>query len=113
MFGVSFQMTLVNLSNYNIVDVLMTHMPPFNVLDLAWDRSQKSKDNCEYCSQSHLNYRHWGCYDLFCRVMEVKPKLHLFGHVHDEVGFKQINDIVFCNSAMDLAKKAHVLSLYE
>jgi Icc-related predicted phosphoesterase len=44
--------------------------------------------------------------------MEVKPKIHLFGHVHDEVGSKQINDVIFCNSAMDIAKKANVLTIH-
>eukprot|EP01080_Neovahlkampfia_damariscottae_P006691 gene6691-10856_t len=92
-------------------DVLMTHMPPFNVFDLAWDLSQTSDLICQYCNESHKKFRHWGSYDLYQKVVqEIKPKLHLFGHVHDEIGIKKINETYFCNSAMDIEQKAHVFT---
>ena len=92
-------------------DVLMTHLPPFNVLDLAWDLSQTSKDICVHCKEEHVKFRHWGCPDLYNKVInDVKPKLHLFGHVHDEVGIKKIDKTYFCNSAMDIEQKPHVFT---
>lgn len=44
-------------------DVLLTHQPPLGILD----------------EQDGINY---GDYSLYKRVMEVKPKYHLFGHLH-------------------------------
>ena len=39
----------------------------------------------------------------------IKPKIHLFGHVHDEVGYQmdEKNNVLFVNSAMDIYNKAH------
>ena len=44
-------------------DVLLTHQPPLGILD----------------EQDGINY---GDYTLFKRVMDVRPKCHLFGHLH-------------------------------
>lgn len=30
--------------------------------------------------------RHVGCADLLARVRQVKPRLHLFGHIHQDPG---------------------------
>lgn len=39
------------------VDILMTHMPPHNVLDLAFDPGSKAKDNpCSLCHETHRRY---------------------------------------------------------
>eukprot|EP01006_Ploeotia_vitrea_P044265 TRINITY_DN66820_c9_g3_i1.p1 TRINITY_DN66820_c9_g3~~TRINITY_DN66820_c9_g3_i1.p1 ORF type:complete len:324 (-),score=153.84 TRINITY_DN66820_c9_g3_i1:36-1007(-) len=66
-------------------DVLVTHMPPFNILDLTY------------------NSKHWGCVDLREHVLKrVKPRYHLFGHVHDSPGFGRMKgypDTVFMNAA--------------
>ena len=56
-------------------DILVTHTPPKGVLDLSEDREGK----LEMC----------GCKALLKRVMVVKPKLHLFGHLH--TGHELIN----------------------
>ena len=45
------------------MDVLLTHQPPLGILD----------------EQDGINY---GDYTLFKRVMDVRPKCHLFGHLH-------------------------------
>ena len=44
-------------------DVLLTHQPPLGILD----------------EQDGINY---GDYTLYKRVMDVRPKYHLFGHLH-------------------------------
>ena len=45
-------------------DVLLTHQPPLGILD----------------EQDGINY---GDYTLYKRVMDVRPKCHLFGHLHN------------------------------
>lgn len=57
------------------VDVLITHSPPYGILD-----SIPSKKNL-------------GSKSLLERVYEIKPKYHIFGHIHDSYG-KQINNTI-------------------
>lgn len=53
------------------VDVLVTHGPPHGFGDrVVWKDQQ----------------RRVGCADLLARVREVKPRLHLFGHIHQDPG---------------------------
>lgn len=63
------------------VDVLITHEPPVMILD---------ESDCT----------HWGNVLLRARVFQVKPKLHLFGHVHKANGTTTANGIIFSNAAM-------------
>ncbi len=53
------------------VDVLVTHGPPLGF----GDRIQLNGEE-----------RHVGCADLLTRVRQVKPRLHLFGHIHQDPG---------------------------
>lgn len=57
----------------NDVDFLITHGPPYNILDSTIDRDHKIQNV--------------GCKNLLTRVLEKQPKYHIFGHVHDEFGF--------------------------
>jgi len=61
------------------VDVLITHGPP----DGFGDRSS-------------VNGR-TGCADLRARVAEVAPRLHLFGHIHEDGGLWRDGVTVFAN----------------
>jgi hypothetical protein len=54
-------------------DILVTHGPPKGVLDITRDRDS-----------GHLIQV--GCSALRKRVRAIKPKLHVFGHIHDERG---------------------------
>lgn len=54
------------------VDVLITHGPPFGVLDRV-KKHKKNGDN-----------EHAGCADLLEIVERYKPKLHCFGHLHQD-----------------------------
>jgi Icc-related predicted phosphoesterase len=66
-------------------DVLITHGPPQRILDK--------------CSNGNV-----GCYDLSLRVREVKPLVHVFGHIHSGYGHVKQNDTDFYNaSAVDEA----------
>ena len=51
-------------------DVLITHCPPYGILDF----------------DDGINY---GSTELLARVEEIKPRLHLFGHIHKQHGVKK------------------------
>ena len=62
-------------------DVVITHEPPVMILD----RSAGT---------------HWGNAPLRNRIMEVKPRYHLFGHAHGGYGILKQDGIVFSNAAL-------------
>jgi Icc-related predicted phosphoesterase len=63
-------------------DILVTHGPPYRLLD------------------SPESGVHAGCRELFDAVMRVKPRLHVFGHVHKAYGIFQTHDTTFVNAAL-------------
>lgn len=94
--------------------ILITHNPPFNVLDLAYqpqDKTLLGDEPCITCDQVHKRYKHWGCRSLLERVHDLNIPLHLFGHVHDEVGIKKVGGTTFCNGALALHRKANVIHI--
>lgn len=66
----------------NDVDVLLLHNPPAGVLD----------------SPSHAN--HIGSFSVRYHIMRKKPKLVVFGHVHEARGYKRIGSTYFVNATM-------------
>lgn len=58
-------------------DILITHMPPKGILDNGS-----------------------GCPQLLERVDSIRPKLHLFGHIHEGYGKYEGGGTVFCNAAV-------------
>lgn len=63
-------------------DVLITHGPAFGMLDWV------------------MNGQRVGCEDLFNRVMQVKPKIHVCGHIHCAYGQKNFNGVEFLNASV-------------
>lgn len=63
------------------LDILITHGPPFGILD---DTFQGIRVGCE---------------ELYKKVVEVKPKYHVFGHIHYGYGTRQFNDTFFINAS--------------
>lgn len=65
-------------------DVLITHGPPFGTLD-----------------KTDILGPHLGCEDLTKAVLQIKPKLHVFGHIHGGHG-QEINKsgTLFVNAAV-------------
>jgi Icc-related predicted phosphoesterase len=64
-------------------DILITHCPPFGILD--FDPKGKPK----------------GCQDLLAIIQKkVKPRLHVFGHLHDAHGQIQIGETLFINASI-------------
>ena len=65
----------------NDTDILITHGPPFGILDQtpAGDFA--------------------GCGELRKKVEEIRPKLHIFGHIHQGYGKKKASGIQFINAS--------------
>lgn len=107
-------------------DVLITHMPPLGVLDLASQKlanewptlftlktSLLPPSTCSTCGFVHPGREHWGCPVLRDTVLNrVKPYLHLFGHVHEGNGTLQRDNTVFSNAAFKLRRKWNVFDFY-
>lgn len=66
------------------VDILLTHGPPHGILDEVPTGMDKNV----------------GCEELRKRLKTIKPKLHLFGHIHEGYGHQRIDGIDFYNSAI-------------
>lgn len=66
-------------------NVLITHCPPHGILDMPWLRSERI-----------------GCKLLFQRVLDIKPKLHVFGHCHEGYGMVHhlLDGTVFVNASI-------------
>lgn len=62
-------------------DIVITHEPPIMILDESAGI-------------------HWGDVPLFKRIMEVRPRYHLFGHAHESCGTLKQDDIIFSNGAI-------------
>jgi Icc-related predicted phosphoesterase len=82
------------------IDILVTHGPCFNILDLAWGNYEHDETSCKYCGKVHPKFRHWGDYYLGHEISVIKPKAHIFGHVHDTPGFVVVEDILRINASM-------------
>jgi Icc-related predicted phosphoesterase len=63
------------------IDVLLTHGPPKGIRDLTPHGERV------------------GCDDLYRRVMQVKPQLHVFGHIHYSYGIELFDGITFVNAS--------------
>lgn len=71
-------------------DILLTHGPPRGILD----RTASGVDA--------------GCDDLRDAVFRIRPKLHVFGHIHEAYGELHIDGVHFVNaSSLDLSYRRH------
>ncbi len=68
-------------------DILITHGPPWGFRDVP-KISLTRKD------------KHCGCMDLLEAVARVKPKLHVFGHIHGGYGMEEARGTKFVNAAI-------------
>lgn len=74
------------------VDVLVTHGPPYGILDLT------------------VTGRHVGSETLLKETMSrVRPRFHVFGHIHEAYGATRVGTTVFVNAATStlLTKPCH------
>lgn len=49
------------------------------------------------------SYAHWGSWSLTDRVKLLRPKVHIFGHVHNSHGIVRQDGTVYINAAQDLS----------
>jgi predicted phosphohydrolase len=64
-------------------DVLITHGPPHGILDLTvYDRKSV------------------GCPKLLTKVKQIKPKVHVFGHIHEGMGVHEEDGTTFINASV-------------
>jgi len=65
------------------VDILITHGPPLGKLD--------------YIPYDSVNV---GCEELLLKVQEIKPKIHVFGHIHEGYGYVFDGNTHYINAAV-------------
>ena len=63
------------------IDILLTHSPPYQILDKSGE------------------FKSLGCKELLLKVEKLKPRFHLFGHVHASYGQIKINGTEFVNGS--------------
>jgi predicted phosphohydrolase len=63
------------------IDVLVTHGPPAGILD----RTSRGE--------------HVGCADLRRELLRIRPRLHVFGHIHEAYGTVEIDGTRFVNAS--------------
>tara|TARA_Y100000310_G_scaffold345742_1_gene469107 strand:+ start:5543 stop:6184 length:642 start_codon:yes stop_codon:yes gene_type:complete len=68
-------------------DILLTHGPPYGILDTC---PKYNKPGTE----------HVGSKTLREKVFELKPKLVVFGHIHESYGMKEEKGILFINCSV-------------
>lgn len=67
----------------NDIDVLITHGPPFGILDCVEGREE-----------------HLGSKSLYDEITNrIKPKLSVFGHIHSGYGIAQTNNLTYVNAS--------------
>lgn len=62
-------------------DVLITHGPPYKILDKT------------------IYGQYTGCDLLRTKILEVKPKIHVFGHIHESRGVETIDGVRYYNAS--------------
>lgn len=75
----------------NGVDIVATHGPAYGLLDGV---ERYNGQLCEY------EIEHVGCKDLLDKLIEVKPKIHLSGHIHGGHGHQPHMGIDFYNASI-------------
>jgi len=63
-------------------DILITHGPPLNILDRT------------------IFGKNVGCEDLLNKTIQIKPSVHVFGHIHENRGIEDIDETKFINASL-------------
>lgn len=69
------------------IDILVTHGPPYGILDTVK----------KYGPFSHEREVNVGSDSLLNNVIRIRPKLHIYGHIHEGYGQLQDPDTLFIN----------------
>ena len=63
-------------------DIIITHGPPLGILDTV------------------INEKQVGCKNLLATINNIKPKAHVFGHIHESYGVLNRSGIKFINASV-------------
>ena len=68
-------------------NILITHGPPYGILDVVpyWDGTPKERV---------------GCWNLKARIKQIKPDIHIFGHIHHSHGEMHEDGVSYYNVAI-------------
>lgn len=66
--------------------IVVTHGPPHGIMDLV--------------SPGSMREQRVGCEDLMRTILKIKPKFHVFGHIHEGYGTQFFMDTTFVNAAI-------------
>ena len=69
------------------VDILITHGPPHRILDQVDSRGPNA-------------YEYVGCELLMDKIRKIKPKVHVFGHIHEQSGYDEKDGTLFINASV-------------
>ena len=75
-------------------DILITHSPPYGFLD------QVRPEPCAFGQGTDTGSGPLGCEELAIRLHSVRPKLHIFGHIHDGYGHKERDGTIYVNASI-------------
>lgn len=103
-------------------DVLITHGPPYGVLDQARPNGMDSTWGSKIILPPT---EHCGCEELGKAVYRIKPKVHIFGHIHGSYGSQgsypkelmipksdtRYFNASICNEQYNPANEPHVIDL--
>lgn len=73
------------------IDVLVTHGPPHGILDAIENFDGQTQE---------WGTIYLGCSELLLAIERVKPKLHIFGHIHEGSGEEHYGGIHLVNAAI-------------
>ncbi|CAF3775759.1 unnamed protein product [Rotaria sp. Silwood1] len=76
-----------------------------------------STEPCSICNNTvHGSYGHWDSKSLIKEIRQkIQPRIHCFGHVHDDNGYKydqHANGTLFINAAANLTRQCFKLNFY-
>ena len=73
------------------IDILVTHGPPKGIKDAVPHYDKQGV---------YTHTTNEGCELLRARVLRTKPKVHVFGHIHDTTGFEYIGGTLYINATI-------------
>lgn len=107
----------------NDTNILVTHCPPYGILDnvsnlggsVLWDVDNEQYSEIHFAEIDEENIRdaivyrdpRVGCKFLLRRVKEVRPKYHLYGHIHECFGVAynpEKSNTVFMNGSIVMGR---------
>jgi Icc-related predicted phosphoesterase len=81
------------------LDILVTHGPPFGILDQAISPGKRRLAGWED-EEAFAGSEHVGCRELLAAVERTRPRVHVFGHIHNGYGTSRNEHTVFYNASL-------------